>query len=424
MTPVTLEIIKLGPIADSAVEIRPLTIYTGESGLGKSYAAFATHYIYELFGNLRIANYFDEEDVQRAWQSASDGDAFYTVDVAHFIGWMEKDLIRYVSYLVGNPHLAGEVKYRFNIPEKKLDFIRHDIRQEINGNTIDGWQIACLGQTLNVSSKFSRFSKFSVAILLGSVMEDLIFGMDSPRFNESIILPPSRASLMDAVNRPAFQAGMYDRFFDLKERLMSNYYDGFHKTDEMSAIVRHAIDGDLIKKDGKLFFQNPYMPMIPLSAAASSVKELAPYLMWLNNANGLPAGIIFEEPEAHLHPSRQAWVVDTFGYLLEKDSCLVITTHSDYVLKRVNMLGRLNEIRKTDSSCANEIMRKSDIDTRSLIDFSEMSGYLLVSNGDGTSRIEDIKTPKGISFASFEKVIEDEFDLSDKIEEFESLTQS
>ena len=46
MKPVKIKINKLGPVRDSIIEIKPLTILTGDSGLGKSYSAFVIHYFY------------------------------------------------------------------------------------------------------------------------------------------------------------------------------------------------------------------------------------------------------------------------------------------------------------------------------------------------------------------------------------------
>ena len=45
MRTVTFNITKLGAIRDSKIELKPLMLFSGESGLGKSYAAFLIHYL-------------------------------------------------------------------------------------------------------------------------------------------------------------------------------------------------------------------------------------------------------------------------------------------------------------------------------------------------------------------------------------------
>ena len=54
MKSVKINIKKLGAIRDSELYIKPLMIFSGESGLGKSYAAFLVHYFYVILLTQRL----------------------------------------------------------------------------------------------------------------------------------------------------------------------------------------------------------------------------------------------------------------------------------------------------------------------------------------------------------------------------------
>ena len=60
MKPVIFQIKKLGAVRDSKIELRPFMVFSGESGLGKSYVAFLVHYLYTLLTSYRLNSFFIE----------------------------------------------------------------------------------------------------------------------------------------------------------------------------------------------------------------------------------------------------------------------------------------------------------------------------------------------------------------------------
>lgn len=46
MEGITIHINRLGAIRDSVVKLKPIMIFSGESGLGKSYMAMLCHYVF------------------------------------------------------------------------------------------------------------------------------------------------------------------------------------------------------------------------------------------------------------------------------------------------------------------------------------------------------------------------------------------
>lgn len=61
MKPITIKIHQLGKVKDSDIEILPFVIFSGESGLGKSYMAMLCHYFYEvLLDTTRINSFLNK----------------------------------------------------------------------------------------------------------------------------------------------------------------------------------------------------------------------------------------------------------------------------------------------------------------------------------------------------------------------------
>ena len=415
---IDIDIRRLGPLKDMHITLRPLTVFTGESGLGKSYAALVCYYLFDILSGDRIQTYFTQQgiDIRQCWDNPDEEGVVLTIESADLLRWLDEDVVRYVAYMTGNPDIVGEVHFNLELETKTYVFRRGETVQKDGDVDLRMSQLSCNDSQFTSQYGHMLISDVIFAALLSNSLAKDVIKDDIVAMIRSIILPPSRGALMDCVSRPKFKAGIYDKFYDFKERLLSNYYIDFKGDNTVKALIRDVAGGSLEMKEGEVWFGWDDENRIPLSAAASSVKELAPYLLWLNSSMMIGTGLLFEEPEAHLHPSRQKRVADTFSYLMNMRCWMVVTTHSDYLLKRINQLGRLYSLRLEHYKEVCDVMERHDLSWESLIDLSEVAAYHLVANGDGTTRAERIDSPEGIAFSSFEKVIDSEIDLSADIE--------
>ena len=79
---------------------------------------------------------------------------------------------------------------------------------------------------------------------------------------------------------------------------------------------------------------------IRLARASSMVSELAPVVLFLRGAIGRGDTFIIEEPEAHLHPAAQTQMAATLARMVRAGVRVVVTTHSDWLLKEIGNLMR------------------------------------------------------------------------------------
>lgn len=96
----------------------------------------------------------------------------------------------------------------------------------------------------------------------------------------------------------------------------------------------------VVTKDGEVQFSSnkAKTKKIPIHLSASIVKTLSSlvfYLKYIALRNEL---IIIDEPELNLHPNNQVIITKVFAKLLNKGFRMLISTHSDYVVREINNL--------------------------------------------------------------------------------------
>ena len=79
---------------------------------------------------------------------------------------------------------------------------------------------------------------------------------------------------------------------------------------------------------------------ISLTRVSSMVSELAPIVLFLRGVVRVGDTLVIEEPEAHLHPAAQTVMAVTLARLVRAGVRVIVTTHSDWMLKEIANLMR------------------------------------------------------------------------------------
>lgn len=422
MKQVIFDIKRLGAIRDSSMTLSPMMIFSGESGLGKSYAAFLVHYLYYvLLDPSRFLNFFLEQgyDFSEIYKKKESGKVILSIPVQEVLDWLNKDAVSYIGYLVGHQNLDGDVNIKLPIQEKSFDFVFAQTIEGLEGQEELYDKIDLNNYSYSIISTQSNPNAAPYGALVRAYLRGLIFG-DMSSITDTYLLPPSRGSLMEIDERPNFQSGMYEEFFNLKALL--------NKPQEAPSTLNKALvecnarvnNGELEREGGKYLYHMRNGATIPLTAAASSIKELSPLSLLINKFPVKGVSILFEEPEAHLHPSRQVKLSDLLSCIISAGGHLQVTTHSDYLIKRLNNLMKLSLLKdKISSSDFEKLLNDFQIKEEYLLAVSNVHAYLLEEQADGSSRIiaQEVGKDSSIPFESFYSVIEDDLELTSRIEE-------
>lgn len=416
---IKVRIDQLGRIRDSEILVSPLMVFSGESGLGKSYLALLCHYFFELLINTsRLNHFFVDNNIDFNVLSKDFKDAGTALEIKKqdLEAWMAKDAILYLRYMLGYDGISGQIE--ITLPESIPDTMAFTYKNELTGlvNEEDLYTILSLGNLRFRIQEKTQFDESPFAFLLRFVMIDYIFG-NYQMLDSTFVLPPSRGPILTEQIIPT--TGMYLEFL--------NDMTGLNRIkprpDTASEIVlklfRTILEGEVNKEETTYIYTTNDASM-PVSAAAASIREIAPLQILAKKQNVSRCAILVEEPEAHLHPLKQRMMADIIGALSHNGAIMQITTHSDYFLRRLNELIMFAKAKKTtdDPDKLRTLSEKVNIVEDMSIDESIIGAYLLRKQADNTSIAVKQDISNGIPFAAFRDAILDNMNYQDILGDF------
>lgn len=146
-----------------------------------------------------------------------------------------------------------------------------------------------------------------------------------------------------------------------RRKLTSSFAPLADRLDELIGGTLHVTD------DGDLRFQpGPESPHLDLHLASSSVKALAGLSFHLRHLLTKGDILIVDEPELNLHPDNQRRVARVLARLARGGVKVIITTHSDYIVRELNNLIMLSadeagELRERHGYIAEETLKPAQV---------------------------------------------------------------
>ena len=416
---IKVRIDQLGRIRNSEILVSPLMVFSGESGLGKSYLALLCHYFFELLINTSRLNHFfvdNNIDFNILAKDFKDVGTALEIKKQDLEAWMAKDAILYLRYMLGYDGISGQIE--ITLPESVPDTMAFTYKKELTGlvDKEEIYTILSLGNLRFRIQEKTQFDESPFAFLLRFVMIDYIFG-NYQMLDSTFVLPPSRGPILTEQIIPT--TGMYLEFL--------NDMTGLNRIkprpDTASEIVlklfRTILEGEVNKEETTYIYTTNDASM-PVSAAAASIREIAPLQILAKKQDVSRCAILVEEPEAHLHPLKQRMMADIIGALSHNGAIMQITTHSDYFLRRLNELIMFAKAKKTtdDPDKLRTLSEKVNIVEDMSIDESIIGAYLLRKQADNTSIAVKQDISNGIPFAAFRDAILDNMNYQDILGDF------
>lgn len=405
---------QLGRIRDSEILVSPLMVFSGESGLGKSYLALLCHYFFELLINTsRLNHFFVDNNIDFNVLSKDFKDAGTALEIKKqdLEAWMAKDAILYLRYMLGYDGISGQIE--ITLPESVPDTMAFTYKKELTGlvDEEEIYTILSLGNLRFRIQEKTQFDESPFAFLLRFVMIDYIFG-NYQMLDSTFVLPPSHGPILTEQIIPT--TGMYSEFLND----MAGLNRIKPRPDTASEIVlklfRTILEGEVNKEETTYIYTTNDASM-PVSAAAASIREIAPLQILAKKQDVSRCAILVEEPEAHLHPLKQRMMADIIGALSHNGAIMQITTHSDYFLRRLNELIMFAKAKNTtdDPDKLRTLSEKVNIVEDMSIDESIIGAYLLRKQADNTSIAVKQDISNGIPFAAFRDAILDNMNYQD-----------
>lgn len=417
MNPFILYINELGPVRHAEVAFNRLTVLTGGSGLGKSYVGLALYHCIDSI-HFKLSDFlspkFERMDVQ-------EGQTFefeFTWEELRL--WLNRTASGHIGYLIGNTNFHCDLNYVFDLEGKEPGVsVSFTPRKKEGMDASVIFDIHINGRSLVREDYVSRSLEVMDGVLSIYLSEQL--GMDLAM---SVLFPPSR-SVFSGLNfgpQKLFATiGMYNEFIrdlDLLNHLPSADMDEDRQF--FQSMAKKLLGGELVMKDNEAFLLMPGDKRIPLRSAASSIKELAPFMQILKYKYLGYLSVFFEEPEAHVHPLKQIYLADIIARCVNKGTVFQITTHSDYLLSRFNQLIRLGNLRKHDESLFNLYCEENRQSKKLYLDSDMVSAYVFEEE-DGSVAVRRLDCSDGVPFDTFGKAIDLQISEADKLGNFLNL---
>lgn len=127
----------------------------------------------------------------------------------------------------------------------------------------------------------------------------------------------------------------------------------------------------IITNDGDIQFKpdKAQKRLLPIHMTASIIKSLASLVIYLKHLAKNNDLIIIDEPEINLHPDNQIILTKLFARLINKGFRLLISTHSDYIVRELNNLimlssdkDEIQKLKETFNYKSDEYINKDDIE--------------------------------------------------------------
>ncbi len=449
----------LGALKYTEFSLGEMTIICGGNNTGKTYAAYALYGFLHLWKSLITISIPHE----KITELLSDG--VISIDLQSYIDNMGEilqegckeyseqlpkifaasaDRLKDASFMISLDSLDHKIieKYERRVGSAN----REQISLTKNEGSLD------LLVTLLTEKHQVNFPHAIISQIIGEAIEDIIFGKYFPdpfiasaeRTGAAIF----RKELNFARNRLLKEMSQTEKNIDPIELLFKAYQDyalpvekdvdfirqlealskrtGFLQDNHPSLLEDFAdiIGGKYtVTKDDELYFiPSKKQVKLTMGESSSAVRSLLGIGFYLKHSAKPGDILIVDEPELNLHPENQRKIARLFTRLVNIGIKVFITTHSDYIIKKINTLIMLNNY----DTHIKSIVKHEGYHSQELIDPNKIKVYIaeeaLIKIPTNKKRTkcqtlvsENIDQKLGIEARSFDKTIEEINRIQDEI---------
>ena len=189
---------------------------------------------------------------------------------------------------------------------------------------------------------------------------------------------------------------------------------------ELDFFEQHIIEGHInINKQGMISYQsNNTDTQVPIYLASAMINEVTPIVMALTSDKHY-SRLIIDEAEASLHPQKQLELVRFLNRLSNKGVKLMISTHSDTLVSKINNLYILSA--SYEKKHNEEIIKKFGLENEDLLTTNTFRVYEFITQKNGKSVVNEIIPDKesGYQFDLFAKSAMSLYDEAVKLGEIQ-----
>ena len=411
-----LTVNNLGAVSHAEIDLdKRLLIFTGENNTGKTYLVYTVYfsYIFEFYGYEELPSVFSNNK-----NITINLNENYKINLLDLMSNTEY-LGSYQKFVSQN--MQKQLSDFFSAPKTAFDktFISLEINeQDISQQAILDFEINTELDSLLLTKKSDSLdavltnTKIETYKVLEKDFEQVDYiiyilfyhSMHSSRtcifpaereginlFNKELLLFRNKAfqKLISEKKQTKelvdFMQTRFDRYPQpIRDALNGqNNYDVIKsKTSDYAYLAKELEDtflkGDIVlNTEGDVVFKPQSMDKpLDIHLTSSTVKSLSSLIVYLRHTAKKGDFIIIDEPELNLHPDNQRKIARFFGRLINEGFKVLISTHSDYIVRELNNLIMLSHGFTTKKADTLALLERYNYTENELIAAEKVGVYL------------------------------------------------
>ena len=335
---INIAVENFGPIEKAEIDLRPLTVFVGESNTGKTYLSALIYALHPIF------------EGSAKWIQPQDGPNLKLGEV--FSDLLEECFnLKSVSELKRfTDNLCDKLRVSLKVYDDSKSALEMD--WTFDSKHVDSAEIR------TVSNEKLEI-KTEIVWLWNRKNQEIPAVYYIPAARRGIMLTYGALANLLVADKSNFsfeRIGISEWISDFLTQII--HYDEHRTSSDELLNIAKALENDVIH--GKIEVNRPAKAAYPeifyrsqntkeklqISHASSMVSELAPLVLFLRGLVKPGDTLIIEEPESHLHPRAQTQIAITLTRLVRAGVRVIITTHSDWLLEQIGNLVREGEVMK------------------------------------------------------------------------------
>ena len=404
-----LKISNLGPIDSMIIDMsKPFILFAGDNGTGKTYAA---SFLYSLildmvivfsFPNFQFEN--KELPINKRLKSGVNG----ILNADELYGLLKDYLKRRQKEVLASMNL------NINTDSFKCEIVtsKDEWREELRKKTVSVWSNYIVKKANSFDYKLRWIEEshlpFMQSMLITSLFFDGIVGAKMFTAERSGIYTFNKELAVGRLRNPEERLnirypkpiadGLADAADVVNQKKNNSEYHRF--ADEIEQMVLHG--GITVSDDGEIKYHASEDTELGFNESSSAIKTLAPLVFYLRHSAGQFNLLFVDEPELNLHPKNQILLAKIFVKMINAGLRLVISTHSDYIIREINNMIMVDGLNKA----GDKIFTNKGYDESLCLSQDKFAPYLFEKNPKGKVNVTPLEVDRyGFNMPSIDEAI-------------------
>ena len=399
-----LKISNLGPIDSMVIDMsKPFILFAGDNGTGKTYAAT---YLYTLISMISV--YIDSlglhvlQRFENNIEGELNADELYD-SLDTFFKNRQNDILSYMNLNIQKDSFKCEIVTT-----------KEEWREELLKRAVSLWSDEVVKKTNSLNyhielrgvgrSELQVMQSFLITALYfdGIILAKMFTAERSGIYTFSKELSVGRLRNPEERLNVRYPRPIADGLADAADLTSKNritFDDGAFAAE----IERMILHGNLtVSDEGEISYHVSEDTELGFNESSSAIKTLAPLVFYLRYSAGQFNLLFVDEPELNLHPKNQILLAKVFVKMINAGLRLVISTHSDYIIREINNMIMADELNKA----GDKVFTNKGYDESLCLSQDKFAPYLFEKNPKGKVNVTPLEVDRyGFNMPSIDEAI-------------------